>query len=118
VIARNSTYKGRVVDIKEVSRELGVRYLLEGSMRKVGSRVRVTAQLIEGATGTHVWADRYDRNLAVQDEITEAVTTAIAPAIADAERQRAMRKSPESLDAWGSVSTRTVALGELHVCRE
>jgi adenylate cyclase len=106
VIARNScfTYKGRAVDVKKVGRELGVRYVLEGSLRHAGNRIRVTAQLIEAATGSHVWAERYDRDLAdifaVQDEITEAVTIALAPAIADAEQQRAMRKPPGSLDAW------------------
>jgi adenylate cyclase len=108
VIARNSsfTYKGRAVDVKQVGHDLGVRYLLEGSLRKSSNRVRVTAQLIEAETGNHVWAERYDRDLAdifaVQDEITRAVTTAVAPAIADAEQQRAMRKPPESLDAWGA----------------
>jgi adenylate cyclase len=84
VIARNSsfTYKGRAIDVKQVGRELGVRYLLEGSVRKAGNRIRVTAQLVEAEIGNHVWAERYDRDLAdifaVQDEITEAVTTAIA----------------------------------------
>ena len=108
VIARNSsfTYKGRAVDIKQVGRELGVRYVLEGSLRKAGNRIRVTAQLIEATSGNHVWAERYDRGLAdifaVQDEITTAVTVAIAPAIADAELQRAMRKLPDSLDAWAA----------------
>jgi adenylate cyclase len=108
VIARNSsfTYRGRAVDVKQVARELGVRYVLEGSLRKAGNRIRVSAQLVEGETGKHVWAERYDRELAdifaVQDEITEAVTIAIAPAIAHAERQRAMRKPPESLDAWAA----------------
>ena len=108
VIARNScfTYKGRAVDVKQVGRELGVRYVLEGSLRKSGNRIRVTAQLVEAETGNHVWAERYDRDLAnifaVQDEITEAVTIAIAPAIAEAERQRAMRRPPESLDAWAA----------------
>ena len=91
-IARNScfTYKSRAVDEKEVGRELGVRYVLEGSLRKAGNRIRVTAQLVEVETGNHVWAERYDRDLAdifaVRDEITEAVTIAIAPAIADAEQ--------------------------------
>jgi adenylate cyclase len=85
VIARNScfTYKGRAVDVKQVGRELGVRYVLEGGLRKAGNRIRVTAQLVEAETGKHVWAERYDRDLAdifaVQDEITEAVTTAISP---------------------------------------
>jgi adenylate cyclase len=108
VIARNScfTYKGRAVDVKQVGRELGVRYVLEGSLRKSGNRIRVTAQLVEGETGKHVWAERYDRNVAdifaLQDEITEAVTIAIAPAIGDAEQQRAMRKPPGSLDAWAA----------------
>lgn len=108
VIARNSSFsfKERTADVKQVGRELGVRYVLEGSLRKAGNRVRVTAQLIEAETGTHVWAERYDRDLAdifaVQDEITHATTTAIAPAIAVAERQRAMRKAPASLDAWGA----------------
>jgi adenylate cyclase len=108
VIARNSsfTYKGRTVDVKQVGRELGVRYILEGSVRKAGNRIRATAQLLEAESGKHVWAERYDRDLAdifaVQDEITEAVTIAIAPAIADAEQQRAMRKPPESLDAWAA----------------
>src|SRR5438552_19148162 len=97
VIARNScfTYKGRAVEIRQVGRELGVRYVLEGSLRKSGNRIRVTAQLVEAETANHVWAERYDRDLAdifaVQDEITEAVTTAIAPAVAHAERQRAAR---------------------------
>ena len=106
VIARNSSfaYKGRAIDVKQVGRELGVRYVLEGSVRKSGNRIRVTAQLIEAETGNHVWAERYDRDLAdifsVQDEITEAVTTASAPAIAQAEQQRAMRRPPENLDAW------------------
>jgi adenylate cyclase len=108
VIARNSTFtfKGRAIDVKQVGRELGVRYVLEGSLRKSGNRVRVTAQLIEADTGNHVWAERYDRDLAdifaVQDEITSATTNAIAPAIAGAEQQRAMRKPPASLDAWGA----------------
>jgi adenylate cyclase len=108
VIARNScfTYKGRAVDVKQVGRDLGVRYVLEGSVRKAGYRIRVTAQLVEAQTGNHVWAERYDRDLAdifaVQDEIAEAATIAVAHAIADAERQRAMRKAPESLDVWAA----------------
>jgi adenylate cyclase len=106
VIARNSsfTYKGRAVDVKQVGRELGVRYVLEGSVRRGGNRVRVTAQLIEADTGNHLWAERNDRDLAdvfaVQDEITEAVAIAIEPAVAATERQRAVRKPPESLGAW------------------
>jgi adenylate cyclase len=108
VIARNSsfTYKGRAVDVKQVGHELGVRYALEGSVRKAGNRIRVTAQLVEAEAGNHVWAERYDRDLtdifALQDEITQAVTIAIAPAIADAEQRRAMRRPPESLDAWAA----------------
>src|SRR5271167_2534301 len=108
VIARNSsfTYKARAVDVKQVGRELGVRYVLEGSLRKSSNRIRVTAQLVEAETGKHVWAERYDRDLAdifaLQDEITEAVTIAIAPAIADAEQRRALRKPPGSLDAWAA----------------
>jgi adenylate cyclase len=108
VIARNSsfTYKRRSVDIKQVARELGVRYVLVGSVRKADNRIRITAQLVEVETGKHVWTDRYDRNLAdifaVQDEIAQAVTIAITPAIAGAERQRALRKPPGSLDAWAA----------------
>jgi TolB-like protein len=108
VIARNSsfTYKNLAVDVNRVGGELGVRYVLEGSLRKAGRRIRVTAQLIETAAGTHIWADRYDGNITglftVQDEITRAVTTAIAPAIADAERQRALRRPPGAHDAWNA----------------
>jgi adenylate cyclase len=108
VIARNSsfTYKNRAVDVKQVGRELGVRYILEGAVRKAGNRIRVTAQLVEAESTKHVWAERYDRDLAdifaLQDEITEAVTIAIAPAIADAEQQRAMRKPPGNLDSWAA----------------
>jgi adenylate cyclase len=106
VIARNSTfaYKGQAVDVKQVARELGVRYVLEGSVRKGGNRVRVTAQLIDAASGAHVWAERYDRDLsdifAVQDEITASVAGVIEPALAEAEQQRVLRKPPERLDAW------------------
>ena len=108
VIARNSSfsYKGRAVDVKQAGRELGVRYVLEGSLRKSGNRVRVTAKLVEAETGNHIWAERYDRDLAdifaMPAEITEATTIAVAPAIAGAEQQRAMRKPPASLDAWGA----------------
>jgi adenylate cyclase len=106
VIARNSTftYKGRAVDVKQVARELGVRYVLEGSVRKSGNRLRITAQLIDAGTGNHVWAERYDRDLAdvfvVQDEITERVVSAIEPQLYAAEHFRSQRKPPESLDAW------------------
>jgi hypothetical protein len=92
------------VDVKQVGRELGVRYVLEGSVRKGGGRVRITAQLINALTGAHLWADRYDRELtdsfAVQDEITGSVAAAIEPALAEAEQQRVSRKPPESLNAW------------------
>src|SRR5262249_19619012 len=97
VIARNSSfsYRGQAVDVKRVGRELGVRYVLEGSLRKAANRVRITAQLIEAESGNHIWAERYERDLAdifaVQDEIAQATTVAIAPAVAGAERQRAAR---------------------------
>lgn len=106
VIARNSSfsYKRRAVDVKQIGRELGVRYILEGSVRKSGGRIRITAQLIDALTGAHLWADRYDRDLAdifaVQDEITGSVAAIIEPALAEAERQRVLRKPPGSLDAW------------------
>jgi adenylate cyclase len=108
VIARNScfTYKGRAVDVKQVGRELGVRYVLEGSLRKAGNRIRVTSQLVEAESGKHIWAERYDRDLAdifaIQDEITEAVTISVGATIADIELHRAIRKPPESLDAWAA----------------
>jgi adenylate cyclase len=115
VIARNSTftYKGHAVDVKQVGRELGVRYVLEGSVRKAGNRIRVTAQLVEAATGNHVWAERYDRDLAdifaVQDEITERVVAAIEPELYAAEQVRSQNKAPDSLDAWECV-IRTLSL--------
>ena len=106
VIARNSSfaYKGRPVDLKEVGRDLGVRYLLEGSMRRAGQRVRISSQLIDIATGTHLWAERYDRDLidifAVQDDITSRVVAAIEPALSRAESQRVIAKRPENMGAW------------------
>jgi adenylate cyclase len=106
VIARNSsfTYKGRAVDVKKIGRDLGVRYVLVGSLRKSGSQIRVTAQLIEAESGNHLWAERYDRGLAdifaVQDHITAAVTISVAPAIDAAERRRALRRPPRKFDAW------------------
>src|SRR5262244_539039 len=106
VIARNSTfaYKGKPVDLKEVGRDLGVRYVLEGSMRRAGQRVRISSQLIDIATGTHLWAERYDRNLtdifAVQDDITSRVAAAIEPALSRAESQRVIAKRPERMGAW------------------
>jgi adenylate cyclase len=109
VIARNSSfaYKGRAVDVKQVGRELGVRYVLEGNVRRGGNRLRITAQLVEAATGNHVWAERYDREIsdlfAVQDEITERVVAAIEPELYAAENIRSQRKPPENLDAWECV---------------
>ncbi len=106
VVARNSsfTFRGRRTDVRQIGRELGVRYLLEGSVRRSGERIRVTAQLIETEGGLHVWAERYDRPLIdlfeTQDEITSAVSRAIEPAVEDAEQSRVLRKRPESLDAW------------------
>ena len=109
VIARNSSfvYKGKAVHLKQVAEELGVRYVLEGSVRKGGDRVRITAQLNDVATGSHIWAERYDRGLAdvfaVQDEITEAIVAAIEPQLYAAENFRAQRKPPDSMDAWDLV---------------
>ena len=106
VIARNSsfTYKGRAVDVKVVGRELGVRYVLEGSVRKAANRVRITGQLVDTATGAHLWADRFDGGLGdifdLQDQVTESVVGAIAPAVEKAEIERAKRKPTESLDAY------------------
>ncbi len=119
VIARNSSfaYKGRSVDVKQVGRELGVRYVLEGSVRKAGNRVRITAQLIDADTGDHIWAERYDRDLtdifAVQDEITTGVVAIIEPKLYAAEKQRLERKPPGSLDAWGNVVRALWHLGRL-----
>lgn len=106
VISRSTsfTYKGSAVDVAKVGRELGVRYVLEGSVRRAGNRARITAQLVEAASGHHLWADRYDRELAdvfaVQDEISRNITGAIAPGIMAAEIQQAQRKDPHKLDAW------------------
>ena len=90
----------------QVAKELGVRYVLEGSVRKAGNRVRVTAQLIDATTGSHIWAERYDRELddifALQDEITETIVAAIEPELGTVERERARRRPPENLGAWGS----------------
>jgi len=109
VIARNSSfiYKGKATHLKQIGAELGVGYVLEGSVRKGGDRVRITAQLNDVSTGSHIWAERYDRDLAdvfaVQDEITEAIVAAIEPSIYAAENFRARRKPPDSLDAWDLV---------------
>jgi TolB-like protein/Tfp pilus assembly protein PilF len=109
VIARNSSfvYKGKAVHMKQIAEELGVGYVVEGSVRKGGDRVRITVQLNDVATGSHIWAERYDRSLAdvfaVQDEITEAIVAAIEPQLYAAENFRARRKPPDSLDAWDLV---------------
>jgi TolB-like protein/class 3 adenylate cyclase len=106
VIARNSTftYKGKPIDIRQVGRELGVRYVLEGSVRKMGNRVRITGQLIEAASGTHLWADRFDGDLQdifnLQDQVTGRVANAIAPTIEQVEINRAAHKPTENLDAY------------------
>ncbi|HKS87496.1 MAG TPA: adenylate/guanylate cyclase domain-containing protein, partial [Pseudolabrys sp.] len=106
VIARNSTftYKGKAVDVKRVARELGVRYVLEGSVRKSGNRVRISAQLIDAATGNHIWAERYDGELTdifeLQDQVTTRVVGAIAPKLEQVEIERAKHKPTESLDAY------------------
>ena len=106
VVSRNSSfvYKGRAVDAREAARELGVRYLLEGSVRRSGDRIRVTAQLIEGATGAHLWAEKFDGAaidmFGFQDRITDTVIGLIEPQIRKAEIDRARQKRPESLDAW------------------
>ncbi len=109
IIARNSTfvYKGQPVDVKQVGRELGVRYVLEGSVRKAADRVRISAQLIEAESGNHVWAERYDRSLddifELQDEITSTIAAAVEPELAGLERERAKRKPTNNLGAWDLV---------------
>ena len=109
VIARNSTftYKNRAIDVKQVGRELGVRYVLEGSVRRVADRIRITGQLIDAVSGAHVWAERYDRKsndiVALQDEITLSVVGAIEPSLRLAEIERVKRKRPDSLDAYDLV---------------
>jgi adenylate cyclase len=106
VIARNSTftYKNKSVDIKQAGRELGARYLLEGSVRKSGRRIRITAQLIDGVSAHHIWAERYDREFddifEVQDEITQRITAIVAPELVKAETKRLTAKRPEDLNAW------------------
>src|ERR1700733_13991548 len=109
VIARNSSfvYKGKAVHMKQVGDELGVGYVLEGSVRRSGEQVRITAQLVDVATGSHLWAERYDRDLAdvfaVQDEITQAVVAAIEPHLSAPEYSHARRKAPDNMDAWDLV---------------
>jgi TolB-like protein/Tfp pilus assembly protein PilF len=118
VISRNSTfaYRGQSVDVRRVADELGAEYIVEGSVRKAGNRVRITAQLIDAASGNHIWAERYDRDLqdifAVQDEITETIAARIESEVGAVERQRAQRKPPQSLDAWDCYH-----LGLLHLYR-
>jgi TolB-like protein len=109
VIARNSSfvYKGKSVNIRQVADDLGVGYVIEGSVRREGDRVRITAQLNDVATGSHLWAERYDRDVsgvfAVQDEITEAIVASIEPQLYAAEHFRSKRRTPDSMDAWGLV---------------
>lgn len=109
VIARNSTlsYKGHAVDVKQIGRNLGVRYVLEGTVRKIADRLRITAELVEAATGMHVWAERYERKLddvfLLQDELTLSVLAAIQPSLRSAEAERVKRKRPDSLDAYDLV---------------
>jgi TolB-like protein/tetratricopeptide (TPR) repeat protein len=106
VIARNSsfTYKGRTIDVRQVGRELGVRYVLEGGVRKAGNRVRITAQLIEAETGAHLWADKFDGPLEnvfeLQDQITDRVVGIVEPSLQRSEIERSRRKRPENLDAY------------------
>jgi TolB-like protein len=106
VIARNSSfaYKGRAIDVRQIGRELGVRYILEGSIRKAGSKVRITGQLIDTSSGAHLWADRFDAPLEdifdLQDQVTASVVGAIAPKLEQAEIERSRRKPTENLDAY------------------
>src|SRR5512144_378766 len=106
VIARNSsfTFKGKAVHMKQIAEELGLGYVVEGSVRKSGERVRITAQLNDVATGSHIWAERYDRDVAdvfsVQDEITEAIVASIEPQLYAAENFHVRRKPPDNMDAW------------------
>jgi TolB-like protein/class 3 adenylate cyclase len=115
VIARDSsfTYKGKAIDVKQVGRQLGVRYLLEGSVRRAGDRIRIASQLIDAATGTHIWTDRFDGTLSdifdLQDRITASVVGAIEPKLRSAEIERARRKPTESVDAY-DLFLRAVAL--------
>jgi TolB-like protein len=106
VIARNSSfiYKGKAVDVRQIGRDLGVRYVIEGSVRKAGDRVRITAQLLEAETGAHLWADRYEGKLEdvfdLQDQITEKVVGVVEPSVRQSEIERSRRKRPENLDAY------------------
>ena len=129
VIARNSTfaYKNKSVDIKQAAKELGAYYVLEGSVRKGGQRIRITAQLIDGASGHHLWAERYDRELddifEVQDEIVQRITAIVAPQLARAEAKRSTAKRTEDLDAWdlcvrGNALIRVRSKSEIAKARE
>jgi len=106
VIARNSSFsfKGQQLEVKEIGKRLGVRYVVEGSVRRAGYRARISAQLVDAIEDKHIWAERYDRDLedifAVQDEVTLAIVQAIEPRLISSEQQRALRKPPENLDAW------------------
>ena len=106
VVPRNSTfsYKGQVPNVQRIGQELGVRYVVEGSVRRSGNRIRISAQLVDSSAGELLWTDRFDRDVtdifAVQDEATDAIVTAIAPEIDKSERSRAQRKAPENIDAW------------------
>ena len=119
VIARNSTftYKGRSVDVKQVGRELGVRYVLEGSVRKAGNRVRITAQLVDTVSGAHHWAQKFDRELAdifeLQDDITQSVTAAIEPKLVAAEGARSQGRSARDLSAWDMVTRAMTHYGRM-----
>ena len=121
VIARNSTftYKGLAVDVREIGRQLGVRYILEGSVRRAGDRLRVTGQLIDAETGAHLWAARYDGALEdvfdLQDRITAEVVSAIAPEIRSAEIARSGRKRPENLDAYDHYLRALAALNRARI---
>jgi adenylate cyclase len=114
VISRNSsfTYRGQAVDVKQIGRELGVRYVLEGSVRRGSNRVRVNAQLIDASNGAHLWADRYDGQIedifAIQDEITRSIVGRIGPELLAAEHSRISRRPPQNLDAWGCVIRRPI----------
>jgi len=119
VIARNSTfvYKGQSVDVKKIGRELGVRYVLEGSIRKSGNRVRITAQLVDAITGAHYWAQNYDRNLSdifeLQDDITQSVSAAIEPKLVAAEGARTQNRSAQDLNAWDLVTRAMTHCGRM-----
>src|SRR5689334_21287446 len=119
VIARNSTftYKGKAVDVKQVARELGVRYVLEGSVRKAGNQVRITGQLIDTNTAAHIWADRFDGSLddvfELQDKVASGVVGAIEPKLRQSEIERARRKPTDSLDAY-DLYLRALSLRDSH----